>query len=98
MRDLEHPLTAHRGPRSADGVGSATVGPITSTGSPLAGTLREVPLAAVLQTVARECGRGILQITGDLAGVICFEGGQVYLATANGGPTLRQLMVGSGVI
>ena len=75
----------------------ATVGPISPTGSPLTGTLREVPFSSVLQTVAQECRRGILQITGELAGVICFEAGQIYLATSNSGPSLRQLVVGSGV-
>jgi len=63
----------------------------------MTGTLREVPLSTLLRALAQEGRRGILQITGQLAGVVCFDAGAIYLATANSGPNLRQLVVGSGV-
>lgn len=63
-----------------------------------AGTLTELPLADLLRTLARDAHTGVLQVGGSYASQVCVTAGEVYLATSASGPSLRQEVVGAGLV
>lgn len=64
----------------------------------MAGTLTDLPLPDLLRTLARSESSGVLQVGGSAAAQVCLAGGDVYLATSSTGPSLRQEVVGAGLV
>jgi hypothetical protein len=62
------------------------------------GTLADLPLPELLRTLARAHASGIVHIGGSFASEVCLADGDVYLATSANGPSLRQEVVGAGLV
>lgn len=63
----------------------------------LTGTLADLPLPDLLRSLARSESTGVLQVGGSAQSQVCLAGGDVYLATSESGPSLRQEVVGAGL-
>lgn len=63
---------------------------------PQAGTLHAVTINQVIEFLAGEQRTGLLRFQGDDQRIVCLAGGQLYLATSASGPSIHQIVVGSG--
>lgn len=61
------------------------------------GNLADVPLTSLLRSLAATDSRGILHLSGSYSSIVCFRDGEIYLAHAETGPSLRQVAVSAGV-
>lgn len=67
-------------------------------GGAVAGSLADRPLSDVLRSLAQTRETGILHLSGSYASIVCLRDGGVYLAHAETGPSLRQVVVATGVV
>lgn len=67
-------------------------------GDAIAGSLADRPLSEVLQGLAHARATGIVHLSGSYASIVCLRDGGVYLAHAETGPSLRQVVVATGVV
>jgi hypothetical protein len=63
----------------------------------LSGSLQELPLTALLPLLAAKQRQGVVELSGASAGVVVLDEGALTLALADEGPTLQQVIVGSGI-
>jgi hypothetical protein len=77
--------------------GGAPAPPGEPTGT-IEGTLTDLPLPDLLRTLARQEASGMLHVGGSSAAQVCLAAGDVYLATSSTGPSLRQEVVGAGLV
>jgi hypothetical protein len=63
----------------------------------LSGSLLELPLTALLPLLAAKQRQGVVELSGASAGVVVVDEGALTLALADEGPTLQQVIVGSGI-
>jgi hypothetical protein len=63
----------------------------------LSGSLQELPLVDLLPLLSGKQRNGVVELSGASAGVVVIDGGAVTLALADDGPTLQQVIVGSGI-
>jgi len=63
----------------------------------LSGSLQELPLTALLPLLAGKQRRGVVELSGASPGMVVIDEGAVTLALADDGPTLQQVIVGSGI-
>jgi hypothetical protein len=64
----------------------------------LTGSLSDLPLADLLAWVGRADPLGVVELTGGAVGSIVLVDGRIALATAEDGPTLAQMVIGSAAI
>jgi len=64
----------------------------------LTGTLSDLPLADLLAWVGGANPLGVVELSGGAVGSIVLVDGRLALATADDGPTLAQMVIGSGAI
>jgi hypothetical protein len=64
----------------------------------LAGTFAEMPLSDLLRALAKATATGIVQVGGSSSSEVCLAGGDIYLVTSASGPSLRQEVVGAGLV
>lgn len=62
------------------------------------GSLTDIPLTEVLTSLAAARESGIVHLTGTYSSIVCLRDGQIYLAHADTGPSLRQVFLSSGVV
>jgi hypothetical protein len=67
------------------------------TPSALTGSLRDLPLHELLTFLQRGRRTGVVRFDGAVRGVIALHDGLVTLALAEDGPSLQQVLVGSGI-
>lgn len=77
---------------------SAADGGTGAADAEVAGNLTDVSLADLLRTLARTESTGVLQVGGSSSAQVCLAGGDLYLATSSTGPSLRQEVVGAGLV
>lgn len=63
---------------------------------PLSGALHAQTVGDLLQAVAAEGRTGLLRFDGSDPRIVCLARGEVYLATSASGPSIHQIVVGSG--
>jgi hypothetical protein len=63
----------------------------------LAGTLHDLPLTELLPLLTASDHQGVIELDGDAPGIVAVDTGMVTLAMAVEGPTLQQVVVGSGI-
>jgi hypothetical protein len=78
--------------------GGAPHAPAEDADGSLAGTLTDLPLPDLLRTLARSQATGVVQVGGSAGAQVCLADGDVYLATTTTGPSLRQEVVGAGLV
>lgn len=71
---------------------------MTSDGFPAEGSLGDVPLSSLVRMLAKSASRGIIHLSGPYASIVCFEGGDIYLAHSESGPSLHQVVTSHGVV
>lgn len=64
----------------------------------LTGTLSDLPLGDLLAWVGSADPLGVVELSGGAAGTIVLVDGHIALASADDGPTLEQMVIGSGAI
>jgi hypothetical protein len=64
----------------------------------LTGTLHDLPLAELIDWVGTASPRGVVELSGGAVGTIVLVDGRIALASADDGPTLAQMVIGSGAI
>lgn len=69
-----------------------------SGGAALTGTLADLPLVDLLEWVGRANPLGVIELSGGAVGTIVLVDGRIALATADDGPTLAQMVIGTGAI
>jgi hypothetical protein len=69
---------------------------MSETPVPMAGGLDSVTVSEVLDTLAGEGRTGLLSFAGTDRRLVCLDRGAVYLATSASGPSIHQIVVGSG--
>ena len=73
-------------------------GGIAPVDGALTGTLFDLPLPDLLRSLARAQATGVVQVGGSSPSQVCLARGDVYLATTDAGPSLRQEVVGAGLV
>ena len=68
-----------------------------SPSAALSGTLTDLPLADLFTLLARTRQTGVVEFSGATPGMIVFIDGAVTLALSDTGPTLQQVVIGSGI-
>jgi hypothetical protein len=63
----------------------------------LTGSLRELPLNELLQLLGASRHQGVIEFTGAAGGLVVLEDGDITLALADDGPTLAEVVIGSGL-
>lgn len=63
----------------------------------LSGSLRELPLTELLQLLGAARHHGVIEFTGAAGGLVVLEEGDITLALADDGPTLAEVVIGSGL-
>jgi hypothetical protein len=63
----------------------------------LRGTVEDLPLPELLHLLADTRQTGILELTGPNPGIVALHKGEVTLALSAMGPTLQQVLIGSGL-
>jgi Domain of unknown function (DUF4388) len=71
---------------------------MAETGIPTSGSGDSVTVGDLLQALADESRTGLLRFDGDDQRLVCLEEGEVYLATSASGPSIHQIVVGSGAV
>lgn len=64
----------------------------------LTGTLSDLPLVDLLAWVGRANPLGMVELSGGAVGSIALVDGRIALATADDGPTLAQMVIGSAAV
>ena len=63
----------------------------------LTGSLRELPLSDLLQLLGAARHHGVIEFTGAAGGLVVLDEGDITLALADDGPTLAEVVIGSGL-
>ncbi len=69
---------------------------MADTSVPTTGSLDSVALGDLLQAFADDGCTGLVRFDGDDQLLVCLADGEVYLATSASGPSIHQIVVGSG--
>lgn len=77
--------------------GEASVTAVSVRGPALEGTLADLPLPELLSLLATGAKTGVVQVLGGDGGFLVVCDGRVTLAGSDAGPTLEQVLIGSGV-
>lgn len=67
-----------------------------SPSAALSGTLADLPLPDLLALLAATGQSGVLEFTGPVPAVVVLDDGRLTLGLVEGGPTLQQVVLGSG--
>lgn len=70
---------------------------MNTTTAALHGTLDDFTISELLRLLCSSRQTGVLHLDGGTGGLVALDNGNVTLATSDTGPTLRQVLVGSGV-
>jgi hypothetical protein len=69
---------------------------VTARGPALEGTLEDLPLPDLLSLLAAGSKSGLVQVLGRDGGTLVMTAGKVAYAESSAGPTLEQVLIGSG--
>ena len=69
-----------------------------SGGAALTGSLSDLPLVDLIEWVGRANPLGVIELAGGAVGTIVLVDGRIALASAEDGPTLAQMVIGSAAI
>ncbi|KAA0234953.1 MAG: hypothetical protein JJLCMIEE_01305 [Acidimicrobiales bacterium] len=70
---------------------------MTTTAAALQGTLEDLAIPELLRLLCNSRQTGVLHLDGGTGGRVVLDNGRITVATSETGPSLRQVLVGSGV-